>query len=60
VGCDPSPEIFSLFTPEKVHFGGYLMHSDVLIMKLWAQFAVHRSHLTDRLQVVRPILSHDS
>ena len=39
-GCAPSPENFSLLTLEKVHFGGYLMHSDVLILKLW--FAVHR------------------
>ena len=29
-----------LITPEKAHFGGYLMHSDVLILKLW--FSVHR------------------
>ena len=35
-----SPENFSLLTPEKEHFGGYLMHSDVLNLKLW--FAVHR------------------
>ena len=30
-----SPENFSLFTLEKVHFGGYLKHSGILIMKLW-------------------------
>ena len=36
----PSPENFSLFTLEKAHFGGCLMHSDVLILKLC--FAVHR------------------
>jgi len=35
-----SPENFSLLTLEKAHFGGYPMHSDVLILKLW--FAVHR------------------
>ena len=39
-GCVPSPENFSLLTLEKAHFGGYLMHSDVLILKSW--FAVHR------------------
>ena len=39
-GCAPSPENFSLPTLDKAHFGGYLMHSDVLILKLW--FAVHR------------------
>ena len=36
----PLPRNFSLLTLEKAHFGGYLMHSDVLILKLW--FAVHR------------------
>jgi len=38
-GCAFSPENFSLLTLEKAHFGGSLMHSDVLILKLW--FAVH-------------------
>ena len=33
-------ENFSLLTLEKAHFGRYLMHSDVLVLKLW--FAVHR------------------
>jgi len=39
-GSAPSQENFSLLTLENMHFGGYLMHSDVLILKLW--FAVHR------------------
>jgi len=43
---------FSLLTDEKAHFGGYLMRSDVVILKLW--FAVHR---TGCYKVVRPILS---
>jgi len=34
MGLCPSPENFSLLTLEKVHFGVYLMHSDVLILKL--------------------------
>jgi len=33
-GGAPSPEIFSLLTLKKAHFGGYLVHSDVLILKL--------------------------
>ena len=41
------PKNFSSFSLEKAHFGGYLMHSDVLILKSW--FTVHK--------VVRPILS---
>ena len=36
-GCS---ENFSLFSLEKAHFGGYLIPSDVLILKSW--FAVHR------------------
>ena len=44
---------FSLFTFEKANFGGYLPHSDVLILKLW--FAVHR--LIIQLKLVRPFLS---
>jgi len=45
VGCQvgrgaPSPEKFSLLTLEKAHFGGYLMHFDILILTLC--FAVHR------------------
>ena len=59
-GCAPSPENFSFLTLEKAHFGGYLMHFDVLILKLL--FAVHRmlqgcasdsvSFFSDRLQFV--------
>jgi len=42
-GCGalcPSQENFSLLTLKKAHFGGYLMNSDVPILKLW--FAMHR------------------
>ena len=39
-GLCPLPENFSLITLEKAHIGGYLMHSDVLILKLC--IAVHR------------------
>jgi len=39
-GLGSPPENFSLLTLQKAHFGGYLMHSDVLILKL--RFAVHR------------------
>ena len=38
--CAPSPEHLSLLILEKVHFGGYMKHSGVLMLKLW--FAVHR------------------
>ena len=51
-GCAPYPENFSLLTLEKARFGGYLMHSEVLILKLW--FAVL---WTGCCKVVRPILS---
>ena len=64
------PENFSLLTLEKVHFGGYLMHSDILILKLW--FAVYRmlqgcvtdsvNFFSDRLQFMRglsPIASDE-
>jgi len=41
VGSVPPPKKkILLLTLEKAHFGGYLTHSDVLILKLW--FAVHR------------------
>jgi len=30
-GCAPSPENFSLLTLEKAHFGGYLMHFEVVV-----------------------------
>jgi len=33
-GCAPSPENFSILALEKAHFGGYPMHSDVLLLKL--------------------------
>ena len=38
----PPPQKISLLRPtlEKAHFGGYLTHCYVLILKLW--FAVHR------------------
>ena len=50
-GTALSPENFSLLTLEKAHFGVYLMHSDVLILKLW--FAVL---CIGCCKVVRPIL----
>ena len=49
-GAVPTPVNVSLLTLEKAHFGRYLMHSDVLILKLC--FAVHRM-----LQGCAPILS---
>jgi len=33
-GCAPPPENCSLLTLEKAHFGGYLTHSDILILKV--------------------------
>jgi len=55
VGCN-----FSLLTLEKAHFGGYLMHSDVLILKLW--FAVHRilqGCATDSVNFFRQAAVHE-
>ena len=40
MGLCPLPRKFSLLTLEKAHFGGYLIHFDVLLLKLW--FDVHR------------------
>ena len=38
--CAPSPENCLFFSLEKAHFGGYLMHSDVLILIFKSWFAV--------------------
>jgi len=58
-GCAPSPEKFSLLTSKKAHFGGYLMHSDVLILKL--RFAVHvmlKGCATDSVSFLRQAAVH--